>query len=129
MKLGALGLLLVLAGTGISQNTRPSPGTTSTCRGESTDPAGCVTAPRALYSPNPEYDEESRKAKIEGTVRIRIIVTKDGLVKHPEIVNSLAEALDKRAIESVSQWKFAPATRDGKPVATQIEVECTFKLK
>ncbi len=85
--------------------------------------------PRAIYSPDPAYDDASRKAKIEGTVRLQIIVTPDGNVRDAKVVKSLAEGLDKKAVETVSQWKFAPATKDGKPVAVQIAVECTFKLK
>jgi TonB family protein len=54
---------------------------------------------------------------------------RDGQIKGPKVVNSLSEALDKRTIDAVSQWKFEPATKDGKPVTTQFDVECTFKLK
>ncbi len=98
------------------------------CRGLSTDPQGCITPPHATYSPNPTYDDDSRKAGIEGTVRLRIVVTAEGQVRDLRVAKSLSEALDKRAIEAVSRWKFDPATKDGKPVAIQIDVECTFKL-
>jgi len=101
------------------------------CQNEKPLPSGPggITPPRAIYSPCPAYDDASRKAKIEGTVRLKIIVMRDGQIKDPKVVNSLSEALDKRSIDAVSQWKFEPATKDGKPVATQFDVECTFKLK
>jgi len=54
---------------------------------------------------------------------------RDGSVKNPTVIKSLSDALDKKTMEAVSQWKFAPATRDGKPISTQIAVECAFKLK
>jgi len=91
--------------------------------------SGGIMPPRAIYSPCPTYDDTSREAKIEGTVRLKIIVMRDGQIKGPKVVNSLSEALDKRTINAVSQWKFEPATKDGKPVTTQFDVECTFKLK
>ena len=87
---------------------------------------GGVVAPRVIYPPDPTYDEASRKAKIEGKVRVRIVVAPDGQVKHPQVLKSLSEALDKRAIEAVSRWKFEPATKDGQPVAVMMDVELSF---
>jgi TonB family protein len=98
------------------------------CRGNASDSAECITPPRVLYSPEPEYDDASRKAKIEGTVVLRIIVTRDGLVKDPKINRGLCEALDKKAVETVSQWKFTPAMKNGKAVSLYLMVEVTFKL-
>jgi protein TonB len=98
------------------------------CRGDANDSAECITPPRVTYSPDPEYDQASRKAKIEGTVVLRIIVTRDGLVKDPRIKRGLCEALDKRAVETVSQWKFNPATKNGKPVSLYLIVEVSYKL-
>ena len=85
--------------------------------------------PRAIYSPCPMYDDASRKAKIEGTVRLKITVMRDGQIKDPKIVNSLTKELDNRMVDAVYQWKFEPATKNGKPMPTQFDVECTFKLK
>jgi periplasmic protein TonB len=90
---------------------------------------GGITPPRAIDPRCPTYDDASRKAKVEGTVRLKIIVMPDGQVKDPKVVNSVSEALDKKSIDAVLQWKFDPATKDGKPVATQIDVVCNFKLK
>jgi protein TonB len=90
---------------------------------------GAVTAPRAIYAPEPTYDDASRKAKIEGTVKLVIIVAADGSVRASKVVKGLSEGLDKQAIDAVSQWKFDPGTKDGKPVAVQTDVECTFTFK
>ena len=87
--------------------------------------ASCLS--RAIYTPDPEYDEASRKAKIEGTVLLQITVTKDGAVKDPKIKRGLSEALDKRAIEAVSNWKFTPGTKNGKPVLLYLIVEVSYK--
>jgi outer membrane biosynthesis protein TonB len=83
MKRNAL-FVLLLAGIALAQSAPSSvPGPVPSCQGKPSDPVGCITPPRMTYSPNPTYDEESRKAKIEGTVRLCIIVTKDGVVKNP----------------------------------------------
>ena len=84
--------------------------------------------PGATYSPDPDYDEASRKQKVEGTVVLQITVKKNGLVKDPRINRGLCEALDKRAVETVSKWKFTPATKYGKPVAVRLIVEVVYKL-
>jgi outer membrane biosynthesis protein TonB len=55
-------------------------------------------------------------------------VKKDGLVKDPTVKRTLREVLDKKAVETVSQWKFSPATQYGKPVAVYLIVEVTYKL-
>ena len=89
---------------------------------------GGVSAPRALYAPDPEYSEEARKAKWQGTVVLWVIVGPDGHPRDIRIQRSLGMGLDEKAIEAVRQWKFDPAKKDGQPVAVQINVEVNFRL-
>jgi TonB family protein len=89
---------------------------------------GGVSAPRALYAPDPEYSEEARKAKWQGTVVLWVIVGPDGRPRDIKIQRSLGMGLDEKAIEAVRQWKFDPAKKDGQPVAVQINVEVNFRL-
>ena len=89
---------------------------------------GGVSAPRALFSPDPEYSEEARKAKYQGVVVLWLIVGPDGRPRDMKVVRPLGMGLDQKAIEAVRQWKFEPAMKDGKPVAVQINVEVNFRL-
>jgi periplasmic protein TonB len=89
---------------------------------------GGVSAPRALFAPDPEYSEEARKAKWQGTVVLWVIVGPDGRPRDIRIQRSLGMGLDEKAIEAVRQWKFDPAKKDGQPVAVQINVEVNFRL-
>jgi periplasmic protein TonB len=89
---------------------------------------GGVSAPKALYAPDPEYSEEARKAKYQGTCVLWLIVGPDGHPREIRIARSLGLGLDEKAIEAVKQWKFEPAMKDGKPVAVQINVEVDFRL-
>jgi periplasmic protein TonB len=89
---------------------------------------GGVSAPRVLYDPSPEYSEEARKAKYTGTSVVSLIVGPDGLPRNIHVSRSLGMGLDEKAIEAVKQWKFAPAEKDGKPVAVEISVEVDFHL-
>jgi TonB family protein len=89
---------------------------------------GGVSAPRALDTPDPEYSEEARKAKYQGTVVLWLVVDANGQPKEIRVSHSLGMGLDQKAKEAVSKWKFEPAMKDGKPVAVQIAVEVNFRL-
>jgi len=89
---------------------------------------GGVSAPRVLYSPDPEYSEEARKAKYQGTVVLWVVVGPDGRPRDIRVQRSLGLGLDEKAMEAVRTWKFDPARKDGQPVAVQINVEVNFRL-
>ena len=89
---------------------------------------GGVSAPRALDTPDPEYSEEARKAKYQGTVVLWLIVDAGGHPQQIKVARSLGMGLDQKAIEAVRKWKFEPAKKDGNPVAVQINVEVNFRL-
>ncbi len=89
---------------------------------------GGVSAPRALNTPDPEYSEEARKAKYQGTVVLWLIVDPNGRPQQVKVARSLGMGLDQKAIEAVRKWTFEPAQKDGKPVAVQINVEVNFRL-
>jgi TonB family protein len=89
---------------------------------------GGVSAPRILYQPDPEYSEEARKAKYEGTVVLGLIVGPDGRPHDIRISRSLGLGLDEKAVEAVRLWKFEPARKNGQAVSVQINVEVEFRL-
>jgi protein TonB len=89
---------------------------------------GGVSAPRAIFAPDPEYSEEARKAKYQGTVVLYMIVGPDGRARDIRVVRSVGMGLDEKAIDAVRTWKFDPARRDGQAVAVQINVEVSFRL-
>ncbi len=89
---------------------------------------GGVSAPRVIYAPDPEFSEEARKAKYQGTVVLWIVVGPDGRIHDVRLQRSLGMGLDEKAIEAIQRWKFEPARRDGKPVAVQVNVEVNFRL-
>ena len=87
-----------------------------------------ITAPKAVYHPDPEYTDRARKRKIRGTVLLSMIVTPEGDVREPQITQSLDKELDQQALRAVSKWRFEPATKDGKPVAVRVHTEISFHL-
>ena len=87
-----------------------------------------VSAPRPVYTPEPEFSEEARKAKYQGVVVLNIIVGTDGRVHNPRVVRSLGMGLDEKAIEGVKTWKFDPSKKDGRAVAVEMNIEVAFNL-
>jgi TonB family protein len=87
-----------------------------------------VTPPRAIFSPDPEFSEEARKAKYQGTCTLMIIVATDGRPTNIRVVNSLGMGLDEKAIETVKTWRFEPGLKDGHPVNVEMAVEVDFHL-
>ena len=87
-----------------------------------------VSAPHAVYDPDPEYSEEARKAKCQGTVLLWAVIDAEGHPRDLRIARSLGMGLDEKATEAVSKWRFTPAVKDGRPVAVQISIEVVFRL-
>jgi len=89
---------------------------------------GGISAPQAIATPDPEYTEEARTAKREGTCVLWLIVDDQGRPRDIRVVRGLGFGLDTRAIDAVKQWRFQPAMKDGRPVNVQISVEVGFRL-
>jgi TonB family protein len=90
---------------------------------------GGVKAPSLLYKVEPEYSEEARAAKYQGTVLLKVVVDVDGRAKDIQVLNGLGLGLDEKAVMAIQQWKFKPGERDGAPVPVQAQIEVNFKLK
>jgi protein TonB len=89
---------------------------------------GGVSAPVAIYKPDPEYSEEARKMKHQGVVLLQAIIGADGRPKDMRVVRSLGMGLDEKALETVKTWRFEPAKKDGTPVAVIVSIEVNFNL-
>src|SRR5512141_1945652 len=80
---------------------------------------GGVSAPKALFQPDPEFSEEARKMKYQGTVVLLLVVGLDGKPHDIRVQQSLGMGLDEKAIEAIRRWKFEPGRKDGIAVAVQ----------
>jgi TonB family protein len=87
-----------------------------------------IRPPRATSIVDPKYTDAARKAKINGSVIVAVAINEEGGVDDVKIVRSLGYGLDQNAMAAARQGKFTPATKDGKPVPVQLNMEMTFKL-
>ena len=94
-------------------------------------PGEGVKLPKLVHEVKPDYTREAMEAGIQGRVSLQAVVLESGLVGDVDVVDSLdtVYGLDDQAVKAIRQWQFEPGTKDGKPVAVQVEVEFTFKLK
>src|SRR5205823_11099031 len=72
---------------------------------------GGVSAPKAIYSPEPEYSDEARHSKYQGSVILSAVVGPDGRAHDIRVARSLGMGLDERAIQAVRTWRFRSEER------------------
>lgn len=87
-----------------------------------------VRAPHVIERIDPQYPAEARAARIQGLVILEAIIDQNGRVTDLQVLKSLPYGLDQAAMEAVRQWRFAPATKDGQPVAVVFNLTVNFKL-
>jgi len=89
---------------------------------------GGVSAPVLIYSVDPEFSDEARRAKYQGICVVSLIVDTQGNPQNIRVVRALGMGLDEKAEEAVRQYKFKPAYFHGHPVPVLINVEVNFRI-
>jgi len=89
---------------------------------------GGGSSPAVVFKVEPEYSEEARKAKFQGTVVLQLVVDEKGMPRDIRVSRPLGMGLDQKAIEAVAKWRFRPGLKDGKPVAVIATIEVNFRL-
>lgn len=117
-------------GGGIGPGSGPGfgPGSGGNMGGGAYRIGGGVSPPSILFKVEPEYSEEARKAKFQGTVLLFVVVDEKGNPRDIKILRPLGLGLDQKAVEAVEKWKFTPGKKDGKPVPVQAQIEVNFRL-
>ena len=116
------------SGLGSGDGNGIGPGSGGNTGGGPMHIGGPVQAPSLIYSIEPEFSEEARKAKFSGNVQVYLWVDEHGNPSHVRVVRGVGMGLDEKAVEAVRQYKFKPATRDGKPVKVDLYVDVNFNI-
>jgi periplasmic protein TonB len=77
----------------------------------------------------PSYPEGARAAGIEGDVRLELVVSTSGAVESTRVVQGIGHGLDEAALQAVRQFRFAPATREGRAVRVRMGWSMQFRLQ
>jgi len=75
-----------------------------------------------------EFSDEARRQKYQGICLVSLIVDAHGFPQNVHVVQRLGMGLDEKAMEAIRQYRFKPAMKEGKPVASAITVEVDFRL-
>lgn len=124
MRLG--GWAMVLIGSLLAACDR-SP--SEPCPGPFRTAAPSITPPLRTFSPSPQYTEEARRARLEGTVIVEGIVDCDGSFGNFRVIQSLPLGLTEATLDALSRWRFDPATRNGRPISVWYTVSVRFAVQ
>jgi periplasmic protein TonB len=88
---------------------------------------GAVEAARLVFQPEPEYPEIARMARVQGTVRLAALITKEGAIESVQVLSG-PPLLVKAAMDAVARWRYQPTLLDGEPVEVSTEIDVNFVL-
>ncbi|MGI8988678.1 MAG: TonB family protein [Bryobacteraceae bacterium] len=88
-----------------------------------------ITPPKVLHKVDPDYTEDARDAKIQGTVLLSVEITPDGTAQNVQVQRGIDAGLDNNAVSAVRQWRFQPGMKDGQAVTVAAAIEVNFRLK
>ena len=83
---------------------------------------------RVISKPEPQYTEEARRSQITGTVILRVVFSRTGVVTNIRPIQTLSGGLTEKAIAAAKQIRFVPARRNGQAVSMYMQLEYNFNL-
>jgi len=89
--------------------------------------ASAVSSPRLISSSRVVYPETAKLAKVQGTVVVSVDINESGKVTGATVISG-PTLLRSAAVNTVMQWKYQPALRNGTPTRSQTTVSLDFKL-
>lgn len=90
---------------------------------------GDVLPPQKVHAPQPRYTEDARKARIEGVVILQTVVDTEGKIVDVKVLKGLPYGLTESATQTVREWRFKPATKQGQPVPVFYMLTVTFSIQ
>ena len=83
-----------------------------------------------LNNPKPGYPATAKRMGLEGTVMVKVLVSREGDPLKVEIAHSSGyEILDNSAVQAVRSWRFIPARLGDSPLEGWVQVPLAFHLK
>ena len=98
-------------------------------RTRSVDKDAGIIAPKKLRDVPPVYPKELVTARVQGVVGIEAVIERSGCVARATVVEEAHPLLNAAALAAIAQWRFAPTTLNGEPVAVIMRTTSTFSLK
>jgi protein TonB len=116
------------SGIGSGNGSGIGPGSGGNMGGGVFHVGGSVKPPQLTFQVDPEFSEEARKAKFSGNVVVNLIIDENGAPSHVRCLRDIGMGLCDKAVEAVRQYKFKPATQNGKAVKVDMNIEVNFQI-
>ena len=84
------------------------------------------TNPKLSHSVSPVYPSELLDKGVEGKAVVQVVVTESGDVENVELISADHPEFGTAAVDAVKQWKFDPATQDGKAIRMTVQFPILF---
>jgi TonB family protein len=75
----------------------------------------------------PLYPEDAERQGVEGTVKLRVVITKDGAVQNLEVLAG-PSLLATAAVNAIRQWHYRPTLLGDQPVEVVEEITVVFRI-
>ena len=93
---------------------------------ESASASAYDTPPELITIIRPKYPKEARKKKIKGSVLVKVLINKKGLVESAEVTEGI-EGLNQSALDAAKKARFKPAKYRGKNVSSWVSLSIDFE--
>ena len=90
---------------------------------------GAVVPPEAVFAPEPQYPEPARRLGRPGTVVLQATIDPEGRVTELEVLRGEPLGMTEAAVAAVRQWRFRPATLEGRPIAVYYHLTVRFQSR
>lgn len=88
---------------------------------------GQVESAKQIFAPKPEYPPLAKMARIQGTVRLEALISKDGTIQELKVLTG-HPLLVKAAQDAVQRWRYQPTLLNGEPVEVVTEIDVNYTL-
>jgi periplasmic protein TonB len=88
---------------------------------------GNVEAAKAIFKPSPEYPPLAKMARIQGTVRLAAVISREGTIQDLKLLSG-HPLLVQSAMAAVQRWRYQPTLLNGEPVEVETEIDVIFTL-
>ena len=82
---------------------------------------------RLVHYVRPVYPQEAKNNRIQGTVTLRVVITKTGEVHDIEVLNG-NPLLIPAAVSAAKQWRYSPCTINSEAVEVRTSLDINFNL-
>lgn len=82
---------------------------------------------RLIHREPPNYPENARRAHLQGTVRLKALISREGAVKDLQVLEGHCW-LAQSAIKAVEKWRYSPFMLNGEPVEVVTTIDVVFTL-